>query len=100
MRKEEIQRILKECIDELRKFGVKKIGLFGSYARNEATESSDVDLVIEFEEGKATFRNFSAVVEFLENLLGTSVDLLTPAGVESIKIRYIKEKIMKEIEYV
>ena len=100
MKKEEIVKILRENIDAIKKFGVKRIGIFGSAVRNEISESSDIDLVVEFERGKATFRNFGGLVEFLENLLGREIDILTPGGIENIKIKTIKEKIKKEVEYV
>ena len=100
MSKEEIIKKLRENKGRIKGFGVKRIGIFGSVVREEAEEESDIDLVVEFEEGKATFNNFYELVEFLEELFGKRVDLLTPWGIESISIPYIKEQIKKEIEYV
>ncbi len=100
MKKEEILNLLRSHKKELEKFGVKKIGIFGSFIRGEASSGSDVDVVVEFEKGKATFKNFGGLVEYLENLFGRPVDILTPYGIESIRIEYIKEAIKKEVEYV
>ncbi len=100
MKKEEILKLLRSHKKELEKFGVKKIGIFGSFIRGEASSGSDVDVVVEFEKGKATFKNFGGLVEYLENLFGRPVDILTPYGIESIRIEYIKEAIKKEVEYV
>ncbi len=100
MEKSELIALLRDNMDKIKEFGVKRIGIFGSFVRGEADESSDIDLVIEFKEGKATFKNFGGLVEFLENLLGRKVDILTPAGIESIRIKSVREQIKKEVEYV
>ena len=59
-----------------------------------------MDVIVEFEKGKATFKNVGGLIDFLEKILDREVDLLTPDGVESIRIDYIKEQIKKEVEYV
>ncbi len=100
MRKAEVVRILRENMEEIRKFGVRKIGIFGSAVRDELREDSDIDIVVEFERGKGTFENFGGLVEFLERLFGREVDILTPGGIESIRIRTVRERIREEVEYV
>ena len=62
-------------------------------------KDSDVDVVAEFERGKVTFRNVCGLVDFLEGLFGRKVDILTPDGIESIRIKHIKGEIKREIEY-
>ena len=47
---------------------------------------------MKLEKGKANFRNVGGLIEFLENLFGAEVDILTPNGIESIRIGYIKKK--------
>ena len=100
MRKNEILRVLRENKEKLKEFGVKRIGIFGSFIRGEVTEKSDIDVVFEFERGKATFKNVCGLVDFLEKLFGREIDLLTPDGIESIRIKHVKEEIKREIEYV
>jgi len=100
MRKNEILRVLRENKEKLKEFGVKRIGIFGSFIRGEVTEKSDIDVVVEFERGKATFKNVCGLVDFLEKLFGREIDLLTPDGIESIRIKHVKEEIKREIEYV
>ena len=100
MQKEEIIEIIERNKKEIEKFGVKKIGIFGSLSRGEAKEKSDIDLIVEFQPNMATFKNFGGLVEYLERLLGKSIDILTPAGVESIRINEIKESIRRDIIYV
>ncbi len=76
--------------------GVKQLGFFGSFARNSATELSDVDFYVEFEEGKKTFDNFMDLAELLEEITGRKIELLTP---ESLS-KHIGPYILKEVEYV
>ncbi|MHA1786405.1 MAG: nucleotidyltransferase family protein [Candidatus Helarchaeota archaeon] len=66
LRKEEILGIIKENRDKIELFGVKRIGMFGSAARDEINEKSDIDLVVEFKRRKATFKNVCGLVDFLE----------------------------------
>ncbi len=100
MRKEDIIKLIKDNKMKLKRFGVKKIGIFGSAARDELKENSDIDIVIEFEEDRGGLKDFGELSEFLENLFRKKVDILTPWGIKSIRIKSVKEKIEKEIEYV
>lgn len=100
MDREQLLKILRDHKKALEKFGVKKIGIFGSFRSNKGSLLSDVDLVVEFENGWGTFKNFGGLVEYLENLLGRTVDILTPVGIESIRIEEIRENIKRELIYV
>jgi len=72
-------KILKEHEKEIkRRFSVRKIGIFGSHVRGEDKETSDVDVLVEFED--PTFRNFMGLVFFLEELFGRDLDLVTTRG--------------------
>jgi predicted nucleotidyltransferase len=79
-------------------YGVKRIGLFGSYVKGTSVEASDVDLVVEFERSIG-FR-FVEFSEYLESLLGKKVDILTPAGVQGIRVPRVAKTIEESIEYV
>jgi len=100
MKKREVIKLLRDNMDEIKKFGVKRIGIFGSVTRNEADEESDVDLVVEFERERGGMKDFVGLIDFLENLFGKEVDVLTPEGIESIRIKSVRERIKKELEYV
>ena len=97
VRKPSLNRENMEIIDLLRshaedikaRFAVKRIGLFGSYARGEQKASSDIDILVEFE--KPTFRNFMDLSFYLEDLFGREVDLVTVKGLHS-RIRPYVEK--------
>ena len=77
-------------------FGVARLGLFGSFVRDEAAEASDVDVFVEFEPGMKTFNNFMDLGFFLEELFGRRVDLLTRASLSPI----FGHKILAEVQYV
>ena len=63
-------------------FGVERIGIFGSVARGENTPASDIDILVEFATGRATFQNFMALIAYLEDLFGWRVDLVTTGGID------------------
>ena len=79
-------------------YGIKRIGLFGSYARGLADEASDIDVVVEFER-PIGFR-FVEFAEYLESLLGRKVDVLTPTGIRGIRIARVARDIEESILYV
>ncbi len=80
MQRDEILQRLTTQHDALRVFKVKSLAVFGSVARGEARPDSDVDVLVEFE-GPATFDRYMQLKDFLEDVLGASVDLLTRKGV-------------------
>ena len=74
MTREEILQKLKERKSYIQeRYGVEKIGLFGSYARGEATEESDIDIFVRFDEPK--FRKIAGLWNYLEDLYRIKVDL-------------------------
>jgi len=94
----DVFEVLRRHRAELERFGVKTIGLFGSYARDAQTEASDVDFVVEFR--VPTYDNFAGLERFLERLFNRRVDILTPAGVDSIRVPHIVEDIKRTLVHV
>ena len=92
--KESIKQALVDNRETLRKYGVKRIGLFGSYARETATAESDIDFLVELE--RLTFRDYMGLALFLEDLFEKNVDLVTPTSIKPGFKPYIE----KEVEYV
>ncbi len=79
MRRAEAIKILRGHLPELRqRFGVKSLSVFGSVARDDAGDGSDVDVLVEFQ-GDTTFDGYFGLKEALEGLLGAKVDLATPS---------------------
>jgi uncharacterized protein len=90
---DEILKRIEENLETIRGFGVRRIGIFGSFARNEHTEASDMDFLVEFE--NPTFDNYFDLKFFLEDLVGRSVDLVIA---DTIKPR-IRSSILEETIY-
>jgi hypothetical protein len=95
--KDEILDAIRKHRDILLKYKVREIGLFGSFVRGEQVNRSDIDLVVDFEE--PSIENYMELSSFLENLFGRKVEILTPAGVDSIRINHVKEEIKRSIVY-
>lgn len=82
LNKEKIISILKEQFNFLNeKYHLKRIGLFGSYAKESQSENSDVDLVVDFD--KPIGLDFVELGDYLENLLNKKVDLVTFEGLKN-----------------
>ncbi len=90
---EEIKRILKENEDLIAKeFRARIIGIFGSYARKEQKEGSDVDIIVSFSRD-ATLLDFVGLADFLEQKLGVKVDIVSERAVKP----ELRERILKEV---
>jgi hypothetical protein len=76
--------------------GVRQLGLFGSYSRGEASDKSDVDVLVAFHPAARTYDNFFAVGEALEEVFKRKIDLVTEDSLSP----YIGPKILREVQYV
>ena len=94
MTRDETLTILRDHSDEIRtRFGVKRLAVFGSMARDEAGEQSDVDVLVEFQ-GDPTFDGYWDVKEYLEELLNREVDLVTDDAVRPQLRPYIERDLV------
>lgn len=94
--KEQIIETIHKSRSKLLHLGVRSLGLFGSFARGEERAKSDIDLLVEFDEGKKNFDNFIDTCFLLEEELGRKVELVTKEALSP----YIEPYILKEVEYV
>ena len=92
---DKILKIINENQRYIKKFGVKSIGLFGSYATNNQKPESDIDLLVEFKKGKKTFDNYMDLKFYLENLFDCNIDLVLK---EALKVD-LKSNILKSVKY-
>jgi len=96
MCKDEALRRIKTVQKEIAQLGVSSLGLFGSFVKNTQTDSSDVDILVEFLPGQHSFDNFMELAFLLERVLERKVDLVTRIALSP----YIGPHILKEVENV
>ena len=89
--KEMILETLHKNRTKIRRFGVKKLILFGSFARDEQKENSDIDFLVEFEKNRGNYDDFIKLQLFLEDTFNKKIDLLEPEYVRKELKSYIFE---------
>ena len=95
--KEQIVKAIASNKPELESFGIRNIGLFGSYVRGEQSKTSDIDILIDFEPDKENYDNYMAVYDIIERLfLNERVEIVTKNGLSP----YIGPGILNEVLYV
>ncbi len=91
---EEIKDVLARHKDEIRqKYGVKEIGIFGSYVKGEEKPGSDLDVLVEFSKPIGFFK-FLELEEYLEKLVGVEVDLVSKKALKPRIGEYIKKEVI------
>ena len=93
--KNDVTKIIQSNIEEIKKYGVKRIGIFGSFARATQNNKSDIDILIEFEKGEKIFDNYMELKFYLEGLLHRKVDLVIK---DAMKPR-IRQTVLREVAY-
>jgi len=93
--KYKILNTIQQHSEEIGAYGVKRVGIFGSYAKASQTAKSDIDLLVEFDKGTKTFDNYMDLKFFLEKMFHRKVDLVIR---EALKTR-IKDQVLSEVEY-
>jgi uncharacterized protein len=92
----DIEAIIQKNKKELgEKYGLKEIGIFGSYARGDQEENSDIDILVEVERPMG-FIKFIKLENHLSQILGVKVDMVTKKALKP----YIGKRILKEVQYV
>ncbi len=91
MNRKELLRILRQhkpILEE--RFGVTELALFGSFARDQATENSDVDILVKFN-ARPTSKTYFGAIFYLEDLLGRTVDMSTIKELRSEILAYVEK---------
>ena len=91
MQRDEILALLKSRRRRLKKFGVHSLSIFGSIARNEVRQNSDIDILVDFEKPIGLFE-FVRLKLYLEEELGRKVDLVTPEALR----KELRDAILRE----
>lgn len=89
------QRLAAESL-RIKAFGVRRLGVFGSFVRDEQRPDSDVDVLVEFQPGRKSFDSFMGLAELLEELLQRRVELVTTEALSP----YLGPRILADVEDV
>ena len=92
--RDDILKLLTEKRDLIRDFGVKELGVFGSFARGDNGPNSDVDVLVDLR--RETFRDYMGLLNFLESLFKRKVDLVMKDSIKPI----IRDRVLRETVYV
>lgn len=92
----EVKRILESHIDEIRSFGVKELGIFGSVANGTNTNNSDIDILVDFYEVPRISKAYFGLKFYLKDLLKSEIDLCRK---KDLRVE-LKEDILRSVKYV
>lgn len=95
LNKKIIMKSIQDNIDEVKSYGIRRIGVFGSFIRSSQDKKSDIDVLVEFYPDKKSFDNYMELKFFLEKLLRRKVDLVIK---DAVKPR-IRPHILDEVLY-
>jgi uncharacterized protein len=94
--KQDFFEAIQQHRQQLKQTGISKLGLFGSFARNEANEKSDVDVLVGFHSEQKTYDNLFTLHELLQKITGRKVEIVTTKSLSP----FIGHHILKSVEYV
>jgi predicted nucleotidyltransferase len=94
--KKELLNALSENREMIKLFGVTSLGIFGSFSKGKINESSDVDLLVDFDPAKKSFDNFMDLSFFLEGIFGRKVEIVTTQSLS----KFIGPHILNEVQNV
>ena len=90
-----ILELLERNRDKVNLYGVKNIGVFGSYAKKNQISSSDIDFIVEFKEGEKNFDNYMGLKILLEDLFQLKIDLVIKENIKPA----LKQNILSSVVY-
>ena len=91
MERDQVLALLKSRRRQLKKYGIHSLSVFGSVARGEARQNSDVDILVDFDKPVGLFE-YARLKMYLESVLGREVDLVTPEALR----KELREDILRE----
>jgi predicted nucleotidyltransferase len=93
--RDEVLSILKRKAHDLKdRFGVTNVGLFGSVVRDEAKDSSDLDLLIELDPESITYKKYLDLEVYLQSLFPRKIEIVTTDGVSPYILPYISREVV------
>lgn len=94
--KKELLDALSKNREVIKSYGVISLGIFGSFSKEKIHESSDVDLLVDFDPSKKSFDNFMDLSFFLEDIIGRKVEIVTNQSLS----KFIGPHILNEVQHV
>lgn len=94
--KKDLLNVIHQYAEDIKHFGVTELGIFGSFKRDMATPSSDIDFLVNFNPTQKTYQNLFNLYSFLTEKTGRKVEVVTKQSLN----KYIGPHILKEVEYV
>lgn len=95
MNENDILAFFRKNKGQLKKYGVEKIGLFGSYVKNQQNKDSDIDVLVEFKKGTKTFDNYMDLKFYLEDRFNKKIDLVINKNIK----KDLKREILGSAKY-
>ncbi|MEX2443800.1 MAG: nucleotidyltransferase family protein [Alkalispirochaeta sp.] len=92
MNRDQALQILRDLLPQLREYGVRDVALFGSVVRNDAGDSSDIDILVDFESEAESFDNLMNVADVLDTRFDCPVDLVTVNGLSPYLAASVQEE--------
>ena len=93
------QELINKLTPILKQYSIKRSALYGSYARGEQTENSDIDVLLEFDESADLVRVFYVFWDEIEETMQKKADILTHGALETAPKRF-RERIRNELRYI
>jgi predicted nucleotidyltransferase len=93
--KKELEKFILKNSSVIKGYGVKRLGLFGSFVHDKATKNSDVDFLVEFEAGKKNYDNFINLCFYFEDNFQRKVELITKKSISP----FLKPYILNDIKF-
>ncbi len=94
--KQELIDVIVHHTKDIQAYGVRQLGIFGSFVKGQVTEKSDVDFYIDFKPEFKTLHNFVGLANYFQSILGRKVEIVTPQSLNKFTGKYI----IQEVEYV
>jgi len=94
--KQELIEAIHANEEKILSFGVKRLGLFGSFVREEQNEKSDIDLFVEFKKKYLKLKNLVGLGYYVQDISGRKVEIITPGSLS----KYFGHRILNETEYI
>lgn len=94
--KQELIDLINKNRETILSFGINRLGVFGSFARNEQNEKSDVDFLVVYDYKNVNMKKYVGLFDYLEALTGRQVDIASPNSLAPHRAK----KILPQTEYV